>query len=90
MNTHKQKILIPIVLLCLFLTGATLAAPLAANLERHVTGSGGGHSEVGIYTLDASIGQPLVGLDSVAPYALCSGYWCSQNMAYLYLPVIRR
>ena len=90
MKTRGRSILIIGILLCLLVAGVVLAAPLAASLERHVTSGGGGHSEAGIYSLDATLGQPSAGLESAASYELCSGYWCGQNIEFLYLPVIVR
>ena len=61
--------------LLLLLAGAVLASG-SPVIERYVVGGGGGHAEVSPYILDGTIGQAVVGLDSHAPYQLCSGFQC--------------
>jgi hypothetical protein len=68
---------------------------LAANGEipRYVIGGGGGHAEASPYALDGTVGQPVVGVVSNAPYQLCSGFWCEGVGVVehdVYLPLILR
>jgi hypothetical protein len=90
MVTHRRIILLLALLASLVLVSAVLSAPAITTLERYVMAGGGGHIEAGIYALEGSIGQPLVGLDSAAPYELCSGFWCGQSKFYTFLPLIMR
>ena len=54
-------------------------------------GSGGGSESGGDYTLDATIGQPLVGESGNGDLALCSGYWCLVQRVYrALLPILFR
>jgi hypothetical protein len=72
----------------LLLGGVALAdGPPAADWD--VIGGGGGHAEAGIYTLDGTIGQPVVGPAEGTGYELCSGFWCGAAVEHnLYLPLI--
>ncbi len=79
-----------VILLLLLVTGVALAAN-GYTIPRHVTGGGGGRVEQGIYTLDYTIGQPVVGTASNTPYELCAGFWCGGAGEYkIYLPLVLR
>ncbi len=79
------------VLLCSLLLAGTALANGTTVIERHVIGSGGGHAQAASYTLDGTIGQPVVGTAGSGPYELCSGFWCSAAVAYgIYLPLVQR
>ena len=70
----------------LLLTGLVLAQGV---VDWDVTGGGGGHAEAGIYSLDGTIGQAIVGRISNTPYELCAGFWCGAATDYkVYLPVV--
>jgi hypothetical protein len=91
MNTPKRKILALILLFSLFLVSVVLASPLATGVDRYVISSGGGHAEAGIYSLDSSIGQTVVGVDSAGSFELCAGFWClpeSFSSSTVYLPLV--
>ena len=47
------------------------------RIDRHVIGSGGGHSQSANYQVDGTIGQPIVGNSSSANYRIESGFWVS-------------
>jgi hypothetical protein len=93
MKMQRRSIVILILLSGLVLVGAVLAAPVATTLERYVIGSGGGQTQAGTYTLQGTLGQPVVGTNSRTPYDLCSGYWCGLGAEfippshYVYLPL---
>ena len=61
MKTQWQITIVLILLGGLVLIGVVLAAPVATTLERYVIGGGGGHTEAGIFSLDGTIGQAVVG-----------------------------
>ena len=69
--------------------GNTAAAINAYSIPWQVIGGGGGHAEVGIYGLDSTIGQAVVGTASAGDVELCSGFWC-KAMAFFreYLPLL--
>jgi len=74
----------------LLLFGVVLANG-TRSIDRYVIGGGGGHSEAAPYTLDATIGQPVVGQVENLPYELCSGFWCGAAVEYkIYLPLVLR
>ncbi len=79
-----------VILLLLLVTGVALAAN-GYTIPRRVTGGGGGCVEQGVYTLDYTIGQPVVGTASNTPYELCAGFWCGGAGEYkIYLPLVLR
>jgi hypothetical protein len=63
----------------ILVTGTTLsAAPQAAEIVRSVIGGGGGRLEQGTYTLNGTIGQPVVGTaqaNRLMDSAPVSGVW---------------
>jgi hypothetical protein len=73
----------------LLLTGTVLAGS-GIEISRYVIGGGGGHSEMGRYVMDATVGQAVVGTFSTAPYELCTGFWCGMGEYKVYLPVALR
>ena len=81
----KRLMILMVVALLLLLTGAALAGgPLA--LERTVVGGGGGHAEAGLYVLDATLGQSLIGQGRHTATQLCSGFRC-RSLYQTYLPI---
>jgi hypothetical protein len=81
-------------------TFLALAAPLllgglaltngTSGIEWDVIGGGGGHAEAGIYTLDGTIGQAVVGTATDTGSELCSGFWCRVVEYRIYLPLVLR
>lgn len=87
-NWRKTSILIA--LIALPLIAATALAPTAITMQKHVIGGGGGHSEVGSFILNSTVGQAVVGTVSNTPYDLCAGFWCGLGEYKVYLPLILR
>jgi len=88
MKRRKPTLLLLFMLLCLLLASAGLAAPNAATIDRHVIGGGGGKVEVLPYSLNGTIGQPLVEVSLTSPYELASGFWPGvADMNRLWLPL---
>jgi len=58
------------------------------QIDWYVIGSGGGHSESGAYSIDGTIGQPIVGMSSSANYRVEAGFWvgAGASSGYEYLP----
>jgi hypothetical protein len=87
MTSRMKTLLIVGLLACLLLSSAA-AAPAPPTIERWVTGGGGGGAITGVFTLEATIGQPLAGYGGEQ---LCSGFWCgAPGMSRLVLPVVLR
>ncbi len=88
----KKYALIALSVLCLVLVGATWArAAQGYTLTQWVIGGGGAHLEQGIYTLDNTLGQPVVGRYSQGSTSLCAGFWCRESRFYfLYIPLVLR
>ena len=88
----KQNIaaLVAALLCSLLLTGIVLANGIPA-VDWHVIGGGGRHTEVGIYTLDDTIGQAVVGTTTDTGSELCAGFWCRTAVEdKIYLPLVLR
>jgi hypothetical protein len=93
MNIQTRTALVLVLALCagLLLISVILAATTATTLEQYVIGSGGGRTEAGIYSLAGTVGQPVAGTDSAAPFELCSGFWCGVDASFtVYLPLVTR
>jgi hypothetical protein len=61
------------------------------GIDWYVIGGGGGTATGGIYTLNGTIGQPVVGIHSSADHDLCSGFWCLVLEQFnVFLPLILR
>jgi hypothetical protein len=74
----------------LLLTGVALANGTPA-IDWDVIGGGGGHVEAGVYALDGTIGQAVVGTATDTGSELCSGFWCGAAVEYkIYLPLVLR
>jgi hypothetical protein len=80
-----------LLLLGLLLLPGVVVAAGTPTIGWYVIGGGGGHADAGIYALDGTIGQPVVGLSSNAQYGLCAGFWCWVWAQYrIDLPIIMR
>ena len=88
----NAKLAIPAALALVFLLAAVvLGAPAATTFDRWVVGGGGGHAEEAGYSLDATIGQPVVGTRLRTPYQLSSGFWAAAwPEEWIYVPLILR
>mgnify|MGYP006281709501 CR=1 FL=1 len=88
----KKIGLVVLGLLCLVWIGATWvrAAPTPTVIRR-VIGGGGAHLEEGAYTLDNTIGQPVIGRNRRAGTTLCAGFWCQEiRLQFIYIPLVLR
>jgi hypothetical protein len=75
----------------LFVLAGVVLASAAPPLDWWVIGGGGGHAEAGIYTLEATIGQPAVGTATRGSSELCAGFWCEIVARFTtYLPNIMK
>src|SRR4030042_1022912 len=81
-----MKRLYSILLIVLFVP--VLISAQTYQIDWYVIGSGGGHSESGAYSVDGTIGQPIVGVSSSANYRIEAGFWvgAGASSGYEYLP----
>jgi hypothetical protein len=88
----KKYGLLILSILCLVLIGARwVSAAQSPAIIRRVFASGGGHLEQGIYSLNNTIGQPVVARQSRNNKSLCAGFWCREIRFYFaYLPLLLR
>jgi hypothetical protein len=88
----KEYALVALSVLCLLLVGATwVRAAQGYTVTRRVIGGGGARLEQGIYTLDNTLGQPIVGRYSKGSTSLCAGFWCREiRYDFLYIPLVLR
>ena len=71
----KIRLSLALPLTLLLLVGVALAAG-TPSVDWKVTGAGGEHLEQGIYTLDNTLGQPVVGPISAGNIEICAGFMC--------------
>ena len=84
----KRNLLI-LCLACLLLTAAGLASD--TEIPWYSFTGGGGQVDTGIYSLDSAIGQPVVGINYIQPYELCTGFLCVSIIgSQVFLPLLMR
>lgn len=88
----KTKVLILLLLLILSLVIVGLAvANNGVALSRWVLGGGASKSTGGDTTVQASLGQPIVGAVSNGNVTLGQGFWHGGSGGYhIYLPLVQR
>jgi hypothetical protein len=91
MMRRRKSLVLPAALLAtLFLTSLALASG-SYSINWYVIAGGRGPISAGGYTINSTIGQPVVGVAKDTGYELCSGFWCSELAAVeyrIYLPVV--
>ncbi|MBN1811335.1 MAG: hypothetical protein JXA14_05835 [Anaerolineae bacterium] len=93
MRLGKQiaRWLVPALLLLLIITSVTFAAA-GYEIPFFIIAGGTGRVENGTYSLNATIGQPIVSQISGGSYKLCAGFggiWCSNAVPNeVYLPIV--
>ena len=85
----KIKILILCVVLLLVVAGVALANG-SLELPRWVIGSGASYSTAGDVSVQATLGQPIVGVVSGGNTFLGQGYWHGSSGNNIYLPLVQR
>ena len=98
MNISKARKRVLAVTALALLAGCALAtralplssAPLVVTVDlvASVFGAGGGHASSHAYSLDATIGQPIIGASSSRTVDLSAGFW--QAGFSVYMPVLYR
>ena len=82
-----------LVLGVLLLAGVARASSTGGGgpfISRTVIGGGGGHAAAAPFTLDATVGQAVVGIVTNGSERLCAGFWCGLGGQPVYLPVAMR
>jgi hypothetical protein len=88
MRRRKSLALLAAFLCSLLITSLVLASG-SYSINWWVIAGGGGDAEAGNYSLDFTIGQPIVGVATDTGYELCSGFWCGAVVEYkIYLPIV--
>ena len=84
--------MITIALLSCLLIAAGVLVGDTTGIDRWVIGGGGGEASGGGVSLDASLGEPIVGISSGGSIALEAGFWTGSgggtNQAFL--PLLSR
>ena len=89
----RAVVLGSVVLGVLLLAGVALASTAGGGgpfISRYVIGGGGGHAAAAPYTLDATVGQAVIGTVSNGSEELCAGFWCGLGPQPIYLPIALR
>jgi len=87
---YTRGFLLLLVLAVLFsISGVGLAAN-GFEIDRWVTGGGGGRVAEDGYVLNGTVGQAVVGSITSSPYELCAGFWCGMGVYKVYLPLLVR
>ncbi len=62
------------------------------DLTWNVIGASGGHASSSSYSLEATLGQPIIDLSTGATTHLSAGFWQTENVRYwrVFLPVTLR
>ena len=87
----KTKILILVFALAVFLAAAGIAlADVSLELPRWVISGGATVADSGGIHLNATLGQPVVGVVSNAEVTLGQGFWVGGSSYAIYLPIINK
>ena len=85
----QKYALLTLSVLCMVVLVSVALADGSPSVHWRVIGGGGGHLEQGIYSLDNTLGQPVVGRISNGSYELCAGFWCGAEAEYtIFLPLV--
>jgi hypothetical protein len=101
MMVNIKLILLLTLVVCLPLSAAGVVRIVRADwvsdtpgIFRWVLSAGGGPASGGTVTLNASLGQPVVGPSSAGNIGLNAGYWVNapviETKTMIYLPVINK
>ena len=82
-------LLLLVLAILLSISGVVLAAN-GLEIDRWIFGGGGERVAEGVYVLNGSVGQAVVGNISKDPYDLCAGFWCGTGEYAVYLPLVVR
>ena len=91
MSTHRITIITIALLSCLLIAAGVFVDGIP-EIDRWVIAGGGGGSNGGVVTLDASLGEPIVGISSGGSIALEAGFWTGAGSVtnHIFLPLLSR
>ena len=88
---NKRRRLVSSILLLSVLVVSAAWANGTPSIDWYVMGGGGERVEAGLYALDGTIGQAVVGSVADAGCEICSGFWGGVGAVYtIYLPLVMR
>jgi hypothetical protein len=93
MTARLKMILVVCLAGCLLLGAAQVVlASGSPGIGWWVLGAGGGPASAGPVTLNATLGQPVVGASSAGNIVLKAGYWAAPPVSgtRIYLPALRK
>jgi hypothetical protein len=86
-----KRVTLSLILVASLLLAGVVLANGSPTIDWDIIGSGGGYAQAGAYTLDATIGQAVVGMSADTGCELCAGFWCRAAATYgIYLPLVLR
>ena len=90
--SKRNIFLSSIAVLCCILIAAGVLANSTFGIDWWVVSSGGGPTSGGNVTLDATLGQPIIGTSSGGPISIVAGFWpgAGEVTCDLYLPQVSR
>ena len=90
--SNRRIPIIAIVLLSCLLIAAGVFVDGIPKIDRWVIAGGGGGSTGGVVTLDASLGEPIVGISSGGSIVLEAGFWTGTGVGtnQTFLPLLSR
>jgi len=90
-KTSRRFVVIVVLAVLLLLAVTSAFAMSTYHLSWYAVSGGGGHVSGGHFTMDGTLGQPVVGNSSGGSYGLCSGYQCGAGPSwYSYVPVVNK
>lgn len=85
----RQAFISSILLLSALIVVGVARAEGTPTVDWCVISGGGGHMEAAPYSLDTTIGQPVVGAAADTSVEICSGFWCGVGAVHtVYLPLV--
>jgi hypothetical protein len=82
------RALLILAVLLVFASVALANTSINYSLAPDVIASGGQNTSSANYSMNSTLGQPMIGSSNSTDYAACNGYWCEIAVVYkVYLPV---
>ena len=91
MSIHRTTIITIVLLSCLLIAAGVFVDGIP-KIDRWVIAGGGGGSNGGVVTLDASLGESIVGISSGGSIVLEAGFWTGTagRSNQIFLPLLSR
>ena len=83
------RVAVLVVLALLIVVGVAFAFDI--SIDRQVIGSGGGFTQSGLFSINATIGQPVAGVVNIPLAEVQSGFWNGSIPEYeIFLPNVMK